>query len=111
MSYTYDERTEISKDQFLQIIAKGVVVPICQAIVSAAHSIKDYKWLILQYTLLLEHPDVEVQGVTVSCIGHLSRLNESAKKDELLAILEPLLKREDIAGRVEDAMEDVNTFL
>ena len=111
MTYVYDEPKSVDKSEFLSIVTSGVIVLICDAIVRAAHFINDYNWLLQQYILLLEHPDLEVRGVTVTCIGHLARLNEKAKKDELLGILEPLLSDSDLSGRVADAIDDVNTFL
>lgn len=111
MTYVYDEPKKIDKSEFLEVVASGVVALICDAIVRAVHFIGDYDWLLCELTSLLRHSDIEVRGVTVTCIGHLARLNEKAKKDELLSVLEPLLSDGDFAGRVEDAIEDVNTFL
>lgn len=111
MTYVYEEPRNIDKSEFLKIVASGVIALICDAIVRAAHFINDYDWLIQQYKLLLKHQDIDVRGVTVTCIGHLARLNEHAKRDELLSILEPLLSDSDLAGRAEDAIDDVNTFL
>lgn len=111
MTSIYIESKNINKLQFLEVIASGVITLTCDAIVRAAHFINDYDWLLQQYKLLLKHPNLEVRGVTVTSIGHLARLNENAKKDELLSILEPLLSNGDLVGRVEDAIDDINTFL
>lgn len=111
MQYRYDEPSEITKSRFLEMVASGVTISICKAIVDAVHYIDDYDWLLEQYGELLHHRDVQVRGVTVSCIGHLARLNDEADKRQLLSILEPLLSCKDIVGRVEDAIEDINTFL
>jgi hypothetical protein len=111
MQYKYDEPSEISKDGFRDAIASGEHVVVCKAIVDATHYIDDYNWLLEQYDELLNHRDVQARGVIVSCIGHLARLNDMADKQQLLSILEPLLSCQDIVGRVEDAIDDVNTFL
>ena len=111
MQYKYDEPSEITKARFLEVIGASTIALICQAIVDAAHYIDDYDWLLKRYGELLNHPDLQVRGVTVSCIGHLARLNNRADKQQLLSILEPFLDCQDISGRVEDAMEDINTFL
>jgi hypothetical protein len=111
MRYKYDEPSGITKEKFLEVIAAGVISIVCQAIVDAVHYIDDYDWLLNQYSNLLNHPDVQVRGVTVTCIGHLARLNERADKKQLLSILEPLLDISDISGRVEDAIEDIYAFL
>jgi len=111
MNQLYDGPTKIDKQEFIRIIESGVIVLICDAIIRAAHYIYDYDWLLKQYSQLLKNPDVEIRGATVTSIGHLARLNEKANKAQLLKILQPLLSNHDIVGRVEDAVDDVNTFL
>lgn len=111
MKHVYDEPKEISKAEFSKILETGLIALICDAIVRAVHFIHDYDWLIQQYRLLLNHPDLEIRGVTITCIGHLARLNENANKAQLLAMLEPLSSDEELVGRVEDAIDDINTFL
>lgn len=111
MKYEYDASSEITKEYFLSVISAGVITMICKAIVDAAHFIADYDWLIKQFLPLLDHPDEQVRGVTVTCLGHLARVNEDANKEQLLSILQPLLVNPDVAGRVEDAIDDVNMYL
>jgi hypothetical protein len=111
VSHKYEEPHEINKSEFIDIVRTDVVNLTCDAVVRAAHFIHDYDWLLQQYTLLLQHSDVEVRGVTVTCIGHLARMNEKSDKGQLLEILEPLLSDKELSGRVEDAIDDINTFL
>lgn len=111
MTHVYDEPKNIDKSEFLNIVSSGTIPQTCDAVARSVHFINDYDWLIQQYILLLEHPDLDVRGVTVTCIGHLARLNRNAKKDELLGILKPLLSDNELSGRVEDAIDDVKTFL
>jgi len=111
MNYSYDEPKAIDKVEFTSIVEAGVIALVCDALVRAVHFIHDYDWLLQQYILLLKHPDLEVRGVTITCIGHIARLNAEADKTQLLGILDPLLCDSDMAGRVEDAIDDVNTFL
>ncbi len=111
MSYSYDVPKSIDKNEFLDIVSAGVIALVCDAIVRSAHFIHDYDWLLQQYILLLKHPNIEVRGVTVTCIGHLARLCENADKAQLLEILDPLLSDDELSGRVEDAIDDVRTFL
>ncbi|MBB5321166.1 hypothetical protein [Marinobacter oulmenensis] len=111
MTYVYDEPKDIDKSQFLKIVESGIIDLICDAIARSPNFIDDYDWLLHQYKVLLFHPDLEVRGVTITSIGHLARINEHAKKDELLGVLGPLISDHDLAGRVEDAIDDINTFL
>lgn len=111
MSLKHNEPKNIDKDTFLKNVSEGVVVLVCQSIVNAVHSISDYDWLLEQFCMLLNNPEMQIRGVTVSSIGHLARLNKQANKKQLLKILQPLLSDDEISGRVEDAIDDVNMFL
>ncbi len=110
MTHTYVEPTHIDKDEFTQIIASGSPESKCDAIVRAVHSIPDYDWLVSEFSELLNDPDYQIRGVTVTCIGHIARLHENADKQQLLKIVEPLLSDSEIRGRVKDAIEDINIF-
>ncbi len=111
MTSIYNAPKNIDKSEFLTILTSGIITLICEAIVSSVYSIDDYNWLLKQYELLLKHPSLEIRRVTVTCIGHLARMNKNANKDELLSILDLLLSDNDLIGLVEDAIDDVNTFL
>ena len=111
MTNNYDEPKDINKKEFIDILGDGDITQICDSIVRAVHFINDYDWLLQQYVSLIKHSDVEVRGVTIACLGHLARLNENADKAQLLEILEPLITDKELSGRVEDAIDDVNTFL
>ncbi|MGV7222489.1 MAG: hypothetical protein ACQ9MH_13270 [Nitrospinales bacterium] len=111
MRNNYKEPEHIEKDEFLTTLATNKVKPLCHAIVGVVHSIDDYDWLLKHFILLLEHPASEVRCVTVTCIGHLARLNDDADKDQLIEILTPLLSDNVLAGPAEDAIEDIQKFL
>ncbi len=107
----YVEPTFIDKSEFEKVLEFGSVESRCDAIVRAVYFISDYDWLLAKYTELLNGSDIQVRGVTATCIGHIARLNETADKNQLLKILMPLEYDKDIAGLVEDAIEDINVFL
>ncbi len=111
MEQAYDEPTNIGKNEFTQIIESGTTELKCDAIVRAVHSISDYDWLMSEFSKLLDYSDDQIRGVVVTCIGHLARLNERSNRQQLLEILQPLLLDGQIGGRVEDAIDDINTFL
>lgn len=107
----YVEPTNISKDEFTQTIASGSIELKCDAIVRAAYFIPDYDWLVSQFTKLVNDPNHQIRGVTITCIGHIARLYENSDKQQLLQIVEPFLSDSEIGGRAEDAIDDINTFL
>lgn len=107
----YVEPTNISKDEFTQTIESGSIESKCDAIVRAAYFIPDYDWLVAQFTKLVNDPNYQIRGVTITCIGHIARLYENSDKQQLLQIVEPFLSDSEIGGRAEDAIDDINTFL
>ncbi len=111
MMRTYVEPTAIGKEEFTKTIESESIELKCDAIVRAVHSISDYDWLVSEFSKLINDSDREIRGVTVTCIGHLARLCEQSDKQQLLQIVEPLLSDSEISGRVEDAIDDINTFL
>lgn len=108
---TYVKPTAIDKEEYAQIIGSGSIELKCDAIVRAVHSIADYDWLVSEFSKLINDSDSDIRGVTVTCIGHIARLYEQSDKQQLLQIVEPLLSDSEISGRVEDAIDDINTFL
>lgn len=108
---SYVEPSDINKSEFSQVIVNGEVESKCDAIVRAVHSISDYHWLVSEFESLLKDSDVQVRGVTVTCIGHLARLHDEADKAQLIKMLNTLSDDEEIQGRVEDAMDDIDIFL
>jgi len=106
----YESVKGIDKQEFSDLINQGRGEYICDALVRAVHHIDDHKWNLDNCTLFLQHSDPEVRGVAITCIGHIARLGGGDKK-ELLRTLKTLLDDEELNGRVEDAIEDINTFL
>lgn len=111
MKNYYINPSEITKDEFLQVVTSNDISLVCNAVVSSSEYIDDYEWLVTQYSLLLNHENAEVRGITVTCIGHLARLYKIADKNQLLRLLKPLLSDEMLVGRAEDAIDDVNSYL
>lgn len=98
------------KQNLTKILLSKETPQICQTIVDATHVVSDYEWLVEQLLELTKHSDIEVREIAVTCIGHLARLHRGRDKKLLLEILEPLQHQSDIAGRVSDAIDDVNMF-
>ena len=111
MSYKYISPSEINKEEFEAILVGDFAIPeLCQAIVNAVHNIDDSDWLLSKFRPLLKHDDEQVRGVTVTCVGHIARLDSNANGDQLLTILRPLKSEKALAGLVDDAMDDVLRF-
>ena len=111
MQNLYRNSDQISKNEFCIILKGGDTQNLCQAIISSVNSIQDYHWLIQRYKKLLHHDNPEVRGVTITCIGHLARINEESDKSELLNILKEIPSDDEVFPRVEDAIDDIDLYL
>ena len=111
MKFNYKEPSYIDKENYLAAVGSGNSMEICAATINAVHYINDYDWLVNQLALSIVHNETEIRGVTVTCIGHLARLYEDANREALLALLTPLKNDEELSGRVQDAIDDINTYL
>ena len=110
MSSKNNRLSDQARQNLMKTLSNKETSHICQAIVDATHVVSDYEWLVEQLLELTKHSDIEVRRVAVTCIGHLARLHRARDKKLLLEILEPLQYQSDIAGRVSDAIDDVNMF-
>lgn len=105
----YEEIKKIDKQEFSRLVNQGSSSDLCEALVRGVHHIDDHEWYLENCVLFLQHPDPEVRGAAVACIGHIARLG-GGDKSELLRALEPLLNDAELEGRVEDAIDDITIF-
>ena len=113
MSRIYNNPEYISKEEFEQTLKNKNVDSdfLCRSIVSSVNSIQDYKWLLREYEKLLFHGSIDVQGVTISCIGHLARIHGGdINKETLIKILRPLLNNSTLSPKISDAIDDIDMF-
>ncbi|NQY42020.1 MAG: hypothetical protein HRT87_01580 [Legionellales bacterium] len=113
MSRLYNNPEFMSKEEFAQTLKNKSVDSdfLCSAIVSSVNSIQDYKWLLSEYKKLLLHDSIDVQAVTISCIGHLARIHRGdINKETLIKILRPLLNSPTLSPKINDAIDDIDMF-
>lgn len=55
----------------------------------------------------LNSENSQVAGLAATCIGHLARIHKQIDKPKVMPVLSTNLKRIDIKGRVEDAINDI----
>jgi len=59
---------------------------------------------------LLTHEDQDVAGVAATCLGHLARIHGMIETKRVVPVLRSLLGRSEIAGQVNDALEDIEQY-
>jgi hypothetical protein len=71
----------------------------------------DWRWVQEQSLALLDHPDQDVRGLAVTCLGHLARIHRALDLDRVIPALRQRSADPAIAERIEDTMDDIETFV
>jgi len=100
----------ISRDDALIALASGDSEQICKALVSVAFHESDWRWAQEKCLELLENDDADVSGLAATCLGHIARVQKKLDKERVLTALRQRLVYGDIAGRIEDAIDDIEMF-
>lgn len=94
-----------------QILAEGSPDDVPQALVSAAFHEPDWQWVQDWCLRLSEHPDQNVRRVAVIALGHLARIHRRLDLDRVLPTLAARADEPELAGTVEDTLEDIRMFI
>jgi hypothetical protein len=81
------------------------------ALLSLTYYEEDRDWL---QTLLIDcvvrGSDSQLRALSVTCIGHVARL-DGVIRDDVLRLLHELKSDPDLGGTAEDALDDVTSFI
>lgn len=84
---------------------------VCDALVRVVFHDPDWKWV--QETCLrfakVDNPDV--RGLAATCFGHLARIHGVLDAKIVVPVLREMLGDSAVAGRAEDALDDIRMFL
>jgi hypothetical protein len=94
-----------------QIFATGNVHDICDALASVALNDSDWIWCQEKCLALLNHPDIQVSGLAATCLGHIARIHGKLDRERVVAELRSRLSDDNIGGRVQDALDDIEQFM
>lgn len=53
----------------------------------------------------------DIRGLGITCIGHVARMYAKVNKPKVIPILESKLMDSSLSGRVQDALDDIDTFV
>ncbi len=102
---------EMDRNVTIRILSQGTNEEICDALVSLALHDEDWKWSQDQCLFFLDHSAPDVRAVAASCLGHIARIHRQLDRDIVESSLEKHLSDENIAGNVQDALDDIQIFL
>jgi hypothetical protein len=84
---------------------------ICDALLRVTYHDPDLFWIQDKCIEFVTFPDKIVQGLAVTCLGHLARIHGKLDTSKVIPILNGLRSDPEIGGRVEDALDDIEMFL
>ena len=107
----FDEVKPITRSEAEAGLASGMPDKICDALVRITYHDPDWRWVQEMCLDLTRHTNPDVSGLAVTCFGHLARIHGVLDVQRVLPILRRLKDDPKIAGRVDDALDDIKTYL
>lgn len=99
-----------SKKELEHELNSGDEKKITDCLLYITFNIDDFEWV--QDILLqnIDHPNNDVSGLAITCLGHLARIHSKIDKEKVIPRLKLKAKNKKLSGRVEDALDDINMF-
>lgn len=91
--------------------SSGVSERICDALVRVTFNESDWQWVQEKCLYFISSSYPEVRGIAVTCLGHLARIHRKLDLKKVLPLLKNLRNDAEVSGRVEDAFDDIETFV
>jgi hypothetical protein len=110
MSDRYEEPEPMDWAEAMEAIASGDESRASKALVSLAYFWKNRAELEDLYVPLLSHSSSTIRGVAATCLGHVARIHGYIRKDLVVPALKRLIGDQEVSGRAEDALEDIDSF-
>lgn len=81
------------------------------ALLYACFNIKDADWMQEWCAALIMNSNIrDLQGLAITCIGHTARIHGKIDEKKITAALQFALNVPELAGRVNDALDDIEIF-
>lgn len=107
---TYDNIPPVDKQYAERVFDSNDVEKICEAMVGVAFYEQDWKWAQDKYLDLFKSDNPDISGLAATCLGHIARIHHKIEKEKVVNALRARINNNEIAGRIEDALEDIEKF-
>ena len=107
----YHAVDSIARDEAMVAFDSGHPDQICDALIRLTCHDPDWRWVQDQCVFWCGHANVDIRGLAASCLGHLARIHHELNLKTVLPVLKRLLADSSVAGRVEDALDDIDRYL
>jgi len=101
----------MSREDAERFLQSGNEKAIIDALLSSAYYDTDWRWVQSNCLRLLDDSPLEIRRIAVTCLGHLARVHRTLDADKVLQKLTALKADPSISGWVEDALDDIRTFV
>jgi hypothetical protein len=106
----YVDVSPLTRELVLKYLASGQVDRICHALVAVACHEPDWRWAQERCIELLGCENPDVSGFAATCLGHVARIHRVLDKERVLKALRSRMQDPLIAGRILDALDDIEMF-
>jgi hypothetical protein len=107
----YDNTNPISQDEARRARDEGSDDELCDALISVVLNANNREWVEEFCVSCACHPSANVRGLVATCIGHIARIHRQLDIPRITLILRMLSQDPGITGRVQDAIDDIWTFM
>jgi hypothetical protein len=107
----YHEISAMDRADIEAALTSGSENAIIDALLSAAYQDRDLRWVQTKCLEHLDHDNREIRRIAVLCLGHLARIHRQLDLEKVLPKLNSLKSDPELGGSVEDALDDIRTFI
>lgn len=101
----------ISRHDAEEALSSPSSATVCYALARVVHHDPDWRWLQDKCIQLTSHPDIDVVGLAITSFGDIARIHGNLDLQTVLPLLDKLHHNAELAGRVEDAWDDIAVYL
>lgn len=84
---------------------------VVDALMYLCFNINDQQWVLQKCIDAIKFGiNDDIKGLGITCIGHVARIYKEIDKDKIIPFLESRLQDASLAGRVQDALDDISKF-
>ncbi len=80
------------------------------ALLGVTYHEPDWEWVQGWCLRFLEFSDPDIRNTAIACLGHLARIHGRIDKTKVMKALRGHLDDLECAGRIEDALDDIEMF-
>jgi len=110
MSLQYEDVVPVDKEKAAQTFQSNDSDKIVHAMLGVTYHESDWEWVQEWCLRFLDSTDPALRNVAIICLGHLARIHKKLDKTKVVSALRSHLKEPEYAGRIENALEDIEMF-